>query len=99
MFKDAGDNILDELSEIKASSPYAEGKLRIHEKLKEYRTESGLYLVSGIMFNHESPRRPDEYLFSQISKKVIRNFKRTKGIFIYIKSKYSKRLGLFTRIC
>jgi len=71
MFKDVGDDILDELSEIKASSPYAEGKLKIHEKLKEYRTESGLYLVSGIMFNHESPRRPDEYLFSQISKKVI----------------------------
>lgn len=71
MFKDAGDDFLDELSELKANSPYAEGKLRIHEKLKEYRTKNGLYLVSGIMFNHESPRRPNEYLFSQISKKVV----------------------------
>ncbi len=39
------------------SSPYAVAKVYGHLLTKNYRAAYGMYAVSGILFNHESPRR------------------------------------------
>ncbi len=70
IFKDIGKKKINEESPLDAISPYAIGKLNLHDKLNEVREERDLFLVSGIMFNHESPRRSDNYLFGYIAKKV-----------------------------
>ena len=36
-------------------SPYAAGKLFAHEITKIYRESYNLFVVNGILFNHESP--------------------------------------------
>tara|TARA_B100001250_G_scaffold286226_1_gene248237 strand:+ start:2229 stop:3194 length:966 start_codon:yes stop_codon:yes gene_type:complete len=70
IFQDIGKEKINEESPVNAISPYAIGKLDIHNKLNEVRQERNLFLVSGIMFNHESPRRSDNYLFGYIAKKI-----------------------------
>lgn len=39
------------------ANPYAAAKLYAHSMTKIYRASYGLFAVSGILFNHESPRR------------------------------------------
>ena len=51
-------------------SPYAISKLASHELIKHYREAYGIYAVSGILFNHESPRRPDKF----VTRKIIKYF-------------------------
>ena len=70
MFKDIGNGLLDENSKFNPLSPYANGKLKVHKKLIENRLKHDLYMVSGIMFNHESIRRSENYLFSHIAGNV-----------------------------
>jgi len=72
IFKDAGKFKINENSKLKALSPYAEGKLRVHEKILEEKNKGRLFLVSGIMFNHESIRRSNQYLFGYLSDTVIK---------------------------
>ena len=59
-------SILCESDDFIPNSPYAEGKHTIHEKIIEINTDKGLNLKSGIMFNHESEFRTDDYLFMKI---------------------------------
>jgi GDPmannose 4,6-dehydratase len=49
-------------------SPYAIAKLYSHWMTVNYREAYGLYAVSGILFNHESPRRGETF----VSRKVTR---------------------------
>ena len=57
---------LSETSDFKPSSPYAIAKYNIHKRIEELREEYNWNVVSGIMFNHESEFRKDEYLFMKI---------------------------------
>lgn len=57
---------LHENSLISPKSPYAEAKAEIHNKIEFLRTEIGLQVINGIMFNHESEFRSREYLFTKI---------------------------------
>lgn len=50
------------------SSPYAVAKLAAHNLVKIYRDSYGLFACSGILFNHESPRRGDEFVTRKITK-------------------------------
>lgn len=59
-------NILCESDDFIPNSPYAEGKYNIHKKIIELNAIKGLNLKSGIMFNHESEFRTDDYLFMKI---------------------------------
>jgi len=70
IFKDIGTDLIDENSETKATSPYAIGKLKVHNLLQKTRDETGMYLVSGIMFNHESLIRNKDYLFGYIAHSI-----------------------------
>ncbi len=49
-------------------SPYGEAKLRAHEDfVKGYRQRHGLFIASGILFNHESPRRGRHFVTRKIT--------------------------------
>lgn len=48
-------------------SPYGAAKLYGHWITVNYRESYGLYAVSGILFNHESPRRGREFVTRKIS--------------------------------
>jgi GDPmannose 4,6-dehydratase len=57
----------NEKSPFKPVSPYGESKLLAHENfVKPYR-EKGLYICSGILFNHESPRRGEHFVTRKIT--------------------------------
>jgi GDPmannose 4,6-dehydratase len=51
-------------------SPYAVAKLYGHWITVNYRESYGLFAVSGILFNHESPRRGREFVTRKISEAV-----------------------------
>jgi len=53
-------------------SPYGAAKVFGHNTTVNYREAYGLYAVSGILFNHESPRRGLEFVTRKISNGVAR---------------------------
>ena len=58
--------IYSEGSEFMPNSPYASGKLTNHLKVKYLRDKYSWNIFSGIMFNHESEYRKNEFLFMKI---------------------------------
>lgn len=53
-------------------SPYGVAKLYGHWMTVNYRESYGLYAVSGILFNHESPRRGLEFISRKVTHAVAR---------------------------
>lgn len=53
-------------------SPYGVAKLYGHWITKNYRESFGMYACSGILFNHESERRGEEFVTRKITKAVAR---------------------------
>jgi GDPmannose 4,6-dehydratase len=51
-------------------SPYGVAKVYGHHITVNYRESFGLFAVSGILFNHESPRRGREFVTRKISESV-----------------------------
>ena len=52
-------------------SPYAKAKLKAHNAIKRER-EKGLFCCSGILFNHESPRRGLEFVTRKFTDGITR---------------------------
>jgi GDPmannose 4,6-dehydratase len=57
----------DELTPYRASDPYGATKAYGDFLLRGYRERYGLFLVSGILFNHESPRRSERFVTRKIT--------------------------------
>jgi GDPmannose 4,6-dehydratase len=57
-----------ELTRFVPHNPYAVAKLYGHLMVSTYRERYGMHASSGILYNHESPRRPAEF----VSRKVTR---------------------------
>ena len=59
-------------------SPYGVAKVYAHWITKNYREAYGIFACSGILFNHESPRRGETFVTRKITKTLaeIRNGKR-----------------------
>lgn len=57
----------DEQTPFNPVSPYAAAKVYAHNVVKIYRRAYELYMVNGILFNHESPRRGANF----VTKKII----------------------------
>ncbi|MBK8166946.1 MAG: GDP-mannose 4,6-dehydratase [bacterium] len=57
----------NELTPFHPRSPYAVAKTYGHHITVNYRESYGLFAVSGILFNHESPRRGLEFVTRKIS--------------------------------
>lgn len=53
-------------------NPYGIAKLYAHWMTVRYRQQHGLFTVSGILFNHESPRRSLEFVTRKISWTAVR---------------------------
>ncbi|XKT74489.1 MAG: GDP-mannose 4,6-dehydratase [Patescibacteria group bacterium UBA2163] len=51
-------------------SPYAVSKQYAHWMCKNYRESYGMFICSGILFNHESPRRGPNFVTRKISRGV-----------------------------
>ncbi|MBW3632289.1 MAG: GDP-mannose 4,6-dehydratase [Chloroflexi bacterium] len=61
-----------ELTRFHPRSPYGVAKVYGHWITVNYRESYGLYAVSGILFNHESPRRGLEFVTRKITDGVAR---------------------------
>lgn len=57
----------DENTALLPQSPYAVAKLASHRLVQIYREAYGLYACSGILFNHESPRRGENFVTRKIT--------------------------------
>jgi len=62
----------NEVTPFHPRSPYAVAKVYGHWITVNYRESYGLYAVSGILFNHESPRRGREFVTRKISEAAAR---------------------------
>jgi GDPmannose 4,6-dehydratase len=67
-FGDAGNVPATETTAFNPQSPYAIAKVAAHHFVANYRDAYKLYACTGIMFNHESPLRPERY----VTKKIIK---------------------------
>jgi GDPmannose 4,6-dehydratase len=64
-------------------SPYGIAKLAAHHAVRNYRDGYGLFACSGILMNHESPRRGENFVTRKISKWVANFQKYRNGIHIF----------------
>ena len=67
LYGKATSNILNEKTEFYPRSPYAVAKLYAFWIIKNYRESYGLYACNGILFNHESPERGENFVSRKIS--------------------------------
>jgi GDPmannose 4,6-dehydratase len=71
-------------------SPYGAAKLYAHWMVTNYREAYGMYACSGILFNHESPRRGETFVTRKIVQGLI-NVKNGKQKFLYLGNLQAKR--------
>lgn len=71
-FGDTGDIPADESTPFQPRSPYAVAKSNAHWLVRNYREAYGLYACTGILFNHESPLRPERFVTQKIVKAAAR---------------------------
>jgi len=64
---DGGQKYQDEDTELMPQSPYGVAKTASHRMLQIYREAYGLFTCSGILFNHESPRRGKNFVTRKIT--------------------------------
>lgn len=77
MFGKAQETPQRETTPFYPRSPYGVAKVYGHWITVNYRESYGLYAVSGILFNHESPRRGLEFVTRKVSHGVARIVKGT----------------------
>lgn len=67
-FGDNGGDVANESTPFRPRSPYAVAKAAAFWQVANYREAYGLFACSGILFNHESPLRPERF----VTQKIIR---------------------------
>lgn len=70
MFGESSASPQSELSELVPRNNYGAAKVFAHHVSLNYRRDSGLFSTSGILYNHESPLRPPQFVTRKISKFV-----------------------------
>lgn len=65
-FGDTGDALADETTAFRPRSPYAVAKATAFWQVANYREAYHLHASSGILFNHESPMRPERFVTRKI---------------------------------
>lgn len=65
----------DESTPFRPRSPYAVAKAAAFWEVANYREAYGLFACSGILFNHESPLRPERYVTRKIVKAATDRFR------------------------
>lgn len=72
MFGVASESPQRETTPFNPRSPYAAAKVFAHHATLYYREAYGIHATSGILFNHESPRRGTDFVTRKVSKGVAR---------------------------
>jgi len=70
MFGKVSETPQNENTPFNPRSPYAISKLYAHWTTKNYRESCGIFACSGILFNHESPRRGITFVTKKITSSV-----------------------------
>lgn len=71
-FGDTGTVPASEETPFRPRSPYAVAKATAHNLVANYREAYSLYACTGILFNHESPLRPERYVTQKIVRTAAR---------------------------
>lgn len=67
-FGDVERGMADENTPFRPRSPYAAAKAAAHWMVANYREGYGLFACNGILFNHESPLRPERFVTRKIAR-------------------------------
>jgi GDPmannose 4,6-dehydratase len=90
MFGDVVEIPQNEKTPFNPVSPYATSKLFSYYISKNFRDAFGMFVCNGILFNHESPLRGEEF----VTKKIVKNLKKIQDGSLecfYLGNIYSKR--------
>jgi GDPmannose 4,6-dehydratase len=68
IFGDAGESPQREDTPCRPTTPYAVAKLAAHQLVGALRAHDELHASSGIVFNHESERRPESFVTRRITR-------------------------------
>ena len=68
MFGDAPESPQREDTPCRPRTPYATAKLAAHQLVGQFREHDGLFACSGILYNHESERRPESFVPRKIAR-------------------------------
>jgi GDPmannose 4,6-dehydratase len=60
----------DENHSLKPRSPYGAAKAAARHIVKVYRESYNLFAIQGLLYNHESPRRGEEFVTRKITKEI-----------------------------
>jgi GDPmannose 4,6-dehydratase len=72
MFGRVEDEMQTERTAFRPRSPYGAAKLYAHAMVDIYRRHHGLFACSAILYNHESPRRSENFVTGKIARGVAR---------------------------
>ena len=79
MIGNCSSKCMDENSFFSPQSPYAISKVFAHYVTQNYRNAFNIFACSGILFNHESPLRGEEFVTKKIIKSLVKiKFKKQK---------------------
>ncbi len=90
MFGDTLNAPQNETTRLKPMSPYANSKVFAHNTTINYRHAYGIFASTGILFNHESPRRGETFVTRKITRGISRIISGDENI-LYLGNVYSKR--------
>lgn len=65
-FGDTGESAANEDTSFRPDSPYATARAAAYWSVANYRSAYGLHACSGILFNHESPLRPERFVTRKV---------------------------------
>lgn len=71
IFGNGSEKIFDENSALNPVTPYACAKAYAYLLAKSFRREN-IFIVNGVAFPHESPRRPDKFVTRKVTKSAVR---------------------------
>jgi GDPmannose 4,6-dehydratase len=66
------DGFQRETTPFKPANPYAVAKVFSHNICVNYRNAYNLFVSNGILFNHESPRRGEEFVTSKVVREAVK---------------------------
>ena len=68
-----------EATPVAPLTPYGAGKAFAHSLTGAFRRRYGIHASSAILFNHESPRRPEQFLTRKVTPRRGRDQPRARG--------------------
>ncbi|MDA0865665.1 MAG: GDP-mannose 4,6-dehydratase [Cyanobacteria bacterium] len=67
IFGDVQESPQSEITPFRPKNPYGAAKLHAHWTMVHHRDRYGLFACSGVLYNHESPRRPPQFVTRKVA--------------------------------